>query len=184
MSGPEVITALRSLRVVRRYAERPIPDAVVDDLLEVARWTGTTKNTQPWHIVVVRERATLEALSGCGEFATHLAGAGLVFAFVMDATRNAFDCGRLCERVMLAAAAHGVGACMASLWPDENEQRAKELLGVPQERWMRQTVAFGYPADADARRVSTTPRMASTLRSLGRRPLVELVSWERFGTPR
>ena len=45
---PESYSAfLRSLRAVRRYAQRPIPDAVLLDVLEVARWTGSAKNTQP-----------------------------------------------------------------------------------------------------------------------------------------
>ncbi len=81
---------------------------------------------------------------------------------------------------MLAAWSHGVGSCIGSIWPDQNERAAKELLGVPQDRWMHQTIAFGYPADADATRVSRTPGAVPGLQ-LGRRPLSELVSWEKFG---
>jgi nitroreductase len=177
----ELIQFLRSLRVVRRFADTPIPDDVLGDMLEVARWTGTSKNTQPWHLIVVRDRETLRALSKLGQFAGHVAGAQLAIALVMESPRHAFDCGRLCERLMLAAWAHGVGSCIGSIWPDENERRAKELLGVPPDRWMHQTVAFGYPADARASRVSSTPAMARALPSLGRRPLPALVSWERYG---
>lgn len=175
---------LRSLRVVRRFADRPLPDDVLSDILEVARWTGTSKNTQPWHLVVVRERETLRALSQLGQFASHLAGAQVAVALVMESARNSFDCGRLAERLMLAAWAHGVGSCIGSIWPDDNEYRARELLGVPQERWLHQAISLGYPADDDATRVSRTPQMASILPSLGRRPLTDLVSWERYGTKR
>jgi nitroreductase len=176
----EITRFLRSLRVVRRYADRQIPDDALRDVLEVARWTGTSKNTQPWHLVVVRDRETLKRLSKLGQFATHLAGANVVVALVMDGPGNAFDCGRLAERLMLAAWSHGVGSCIGSIWPDDNERAAKELLGVPKERWMRQTIAFGYPADTEASRVRSTPGVARALPSLGRRPLSELVSWERY----
>ena len=174
---------LRSLRVVRRFADRPIPDDALRDILDVARWTGTSKNTQPWHIVVVRERDTLRRLAGLGQFAGHVAGADVALALVMDSARNAFDCGRLAERAMLAAWAHGVGSCIGSIWGDGNEGVAKDLLGVPKERWLHQIVSLGYPADAEATRARSTPT-ARILPSIGRKPLAELVSWERFGEPR
>lgn len=183
MKATPLTTAMREMRVVRRYAARPVPDHVLDDVLEVARWTGTSKNTQPWHLVVVRDRATLQRLSKLGQFASHLAGADLAIALVMEGKGNAFDCGRLAERLMLAAWSHGIGSCIGSIWPDPNERAAKETLGVPQDRWVHQTIAFGYPRDADATRVSRTPGVVPGL-ALGRRPLSELVSWERFGRAR
>ena len=171
---------MRSMRVVRRFADRPIPDEVLDDVLEVGRWTGSSKNTQPWQVVVVRDRATLEQLSKLGQFAGHLAGARLALVLVMDGAGNAFDCGRLAERFMLAAWAHGVGSCIGSIWPDDNTEKAKALLGIPAERWMRHAISLGYPADGAATRVRGT-RMAGALPSIGRKPLRDFVSWERYG---
>ena len=81
---------------------------------------------------------------------------------------------------MLAAWTHGIGSNIASLFPDENARKAKELLGIPDGRWVRQTVAFGYPADEKATRVSSTPGMGA-LMPLGRKPLGEFVSWEHYG---
>ena len=80
---------LRSLRVVRRFTDRPIPDEVLTNILQVARWTGTSKNTQPWHIVVVRDRDTLRRLSQLGQFAGHVAGAKIAFALVMESAKSA-----------------------------------------------------------------------------------------------
>ena len=60
MDNPHQITAfLRSLRAVRRFSPQAIPDDVLLDVLDVARWTGSSKNTQPWHLIVVRDRETL-----------------------------------------------------------------------------------------------------------------------------
>jgi nitroreductase len=174
---------MRSMRVVRRFSDRPVPDDVLQDVLEVGRWTGSSKNTQPWHVIVVRDRATLEGLSKLGQFAGHLAGAQVGLVLVMESATNVFDCGRLAERLMLAAWAQGVGSCIGTIWPDDNGRTAKMLLGIPEERWMRQTISLGYPADGDATRVRGT-RMASVLPSLGRTPLSEFVFWERYGAAR
>jgi nitroreductase len=172
---------LRSHRSVRRYAPKAIPEEVLLDIVEVARWTGSAKNLQLWEVVVVRERATLEALSRCGRYAEHLAGAAAAIVLVMQDAGWAFDCGRLAQNVQLAAWAHGVGSCIGTLAPEENEARAKELLGVPSERWVRQSVALGYPADAQAHRFSAEPDTGGRGLSLGRKPMEAFASWERYG---
>ena len=172
---------LRSLRSVRRFSDRPIPEVILLDIVNTARWTGSSKNTQPWEVVVVQERATLEALSRLGQFAGHLAGAQAAIVFVMDSATNAFDCGRLAQNAMLAAWAHGVGSCIGSIFPEEHSTAAKELLGIPLERWVRQTISLGYPAGPEALRVNSTPRTAGALPSIGRKPLAQFASWERFG---
>jgi nitroreductase len=164
---------------VRRFAPRLIPDDVLRDILEVARWTGSSKNTQPWHLVVVRERETLRALAECGPFAGHLAGAQAAIALVMDDGNRRFDEGRLAEHLMLAAWAHGVGSCIGSLYPDANAQRARGLLGVPAKRWLHTAISLGYPADEHATRLSANRGNLSEV-PIGRVPTQDLVSWERL----
>ena len=177
----KMVRVMRRMRAVRRFAEREVPEEVLRDVLEVGRWTGSAKNTQPWHVVLVTERATLEALSRLGQFAGHIAGARCALVLVMNGAQNAFDCGRLAERLMLAAWAHGVGSCIGSFFPDENAAEAKRLLGIPEDRWVRHAISLGYPADESATRISSTPSTRSVLPSLGRKPMEEFVSPGRFG---
>lgn len=182
MADPTSVTAfLRSLRAVRRFSSQPLPDAVLRDILTVARWTGSSKNTQPWHLIVVRQRATLEALAKCGPYAGHLAGAQAAIALVMDDGNRRFDEGRLAQNLMLAAWAHRVGSCIGSLYPEANTRRAKDVLGVPATRWLHTAISFGYPADGRALRLSAD-RAGLTDVPLGRKELSSLVSWERFGS--
>ncbi len=171
---------LRSLRAVRRFAPATIPDEVLRDILEVARWTGSSKNTQPWELVVIRERAALVELSTLGRYAGHLAGAQVGIALVMGAGTG-FDAGRLAQNLMLAAWAHGVGSCIASLYPEENTRRARDLLGVPDDRTLDTVISLGYPADAEAWRLSGGPPDVRAVVPIGRMPLSDLVSWNRYG---
>ena len=169
------------MRAVRRFSERPVPPDVLHDILDVGRWTGSSKNTQPWEVVVVQDRQMLQRLSELGQFTGHLAGAQAAVVLVMDGPNTALDAGRLAERIMLAAWAHGVGSCIGSLFPEENAAQAKALLDVPPERWVRTAISLGYPADEQAHRVRSTPRTAGALPSLGRKPVDQFVSWERYG---
>lgn len=49
----ELRDAIRTRRMVRAFARRPVPRRVVDDLLDLARRAPSAGNTQPWHFVVL-----------------------------------------------------------------------------------------------------------------------------------
>ena len=169
---------LRGLRAVRQLRPDPLPDPVLHDILEVARWSGSAGNRQPWEFVVVRERAMLARLAGVeGANARHLATAAAGIAIIIRPEvpeLDAYDEGRLAERILLAAAAHGVGAAVGhftgpgDMWAASAE--AKRLLGVPDERLLRETISLGYPAEH--RQPTPNPP--------GRKPLEQLVHWERY----
>jgi nitroreductase len=173
--------SLRSLRAVRRFAPDPVPDEILMDVLEVARWTGSSKNTEPWHVIAVRDRSTLQNLAKCGPYAGHLAGAPLGIALVMQDGNQRFDEGRLAQNLMLAAWAHGVGSCIGSLYPEPNVRRARELLGVPASKWLHTAISFGYPADERALRLSANRGGLAEV-PIGRQELAAFVSWERYGS--
>lgn len=164
---------------MRRFSSAPIPDEVLFDILDVGRWTGSSKNTQPWHVIVVRERPALEQLANCGPYAGHLAGAQVALVLVMEDGTRRFDEGRLAHSLMLAAWAHAVGSCIGSIYPDDNKRRAKELLGVPAKNWLHTAISLGYPADAQATRLSAARGNLNDV-PLGRVAVAEFVSWERF----
>jgi nitroreductase len=169
---------IRSLRAVRQFSDRPIADDVLLDILDTGRWTGSSKNTQPWDLIVVKNREKLEALSKCGQFAWHVAGATLGVALVMhgDDVWTCLDEGRLTQNLMLAAWAHGVGSNIGSIYPEENEQRARDLLGIPKNRYLRTVLSMGYPKGPEALRLPPNTPLPR-----GRRPIDDVVHWERLG---
>jgi nitroreductase len=77
------IAFLRSLRAVRSFRPDPVPREVVDDILEVARWSGSASNRQPWELVGIRDQETLGALARVEGYADHVEGAPLGIVLVM-----------------------------------------------------------------------------------------------------
>ena len=180
---PALLRLMRSLRSVRRFAPTAIPGDVVSSILDVGRWTGSSKNTQPWEVVVVDDRAHLAELSTLGQFAKHIANAPLAMVLVLAPGASGLDAGRLAERLMLAGWAHGVGSCIGSIFPNDNQDRAKALLEIPPDRQLHTVLSFGYPADANAGRLASTPNMVTVLPSIGRKPMNEFAYFGRFGSP-
>lgn len=167
---PQTLTDfLRSLRAVRDFQRKPVPDEVVRDILEVARWSGSAGNRQFGEIIVLRKAETLQALAGLGGYVGHLRGAALGMVLVMPGEwpeGETFDEGRLAERIMLGAWAHGVGSSIGWFSPEGRDQ-AKQILGVPgKKRVVRTAIALGFPA--------RPPRRGD------RKPLSELVHEERY----
>jgi nitroreductase len=159
---------LRSLRAVREFQRKPIPDDVVQDILEVARWSGSAGNRQFAEIIVVRKRETLQALAGLAGYLGHLRSAALGVVLVMPGEwpeGETFDEGRLAERIMLGAWAHGVGSSIGWFSP-EGRTDAKRILGVPSKPVVRTAISLGYPAGG--------PRRGS------RKPINEIVHEERY----
>ena len=56
---------IRTVRQARAVKPEAVPDDVLAELLEVARWTGSSRNTQPWHFVVITDKEVLTRLAGC-----------------------------------------------------------------------------------------------------------------------
>lgn len=162
----EVLTAISSKRAVRQFTGDPIPDDVLEKILRAALRSQSSKNTQPWQLIVVRDRDTLMTLSTLGDFLGHVAGAAacVVFAAPDERGWNWFDLGQCASYLQLAAHGLGVGSCLGSIYrPDE----AKRLLRVPEKMALNVLVSLGYAAP------SHRPAKLG-----GRKPLSEAVHWE------
>lgn len=172
--APDLLTALRSLRQSRRFLPTPIATEDLAQLLEVARWTGSSKNTQPWHLVVVTDQAANKALAECGAFAGFLEGAAasIVVAVEGEGRSVAYDDGRLQERVMLAATALGLGGGTAWFSSGESRQRVRDLLGLPADLEPWSAIGLGY---------TDTAQSQASAQLSGRKPIEEIVSWGRYG---
>jgi nitroreductase len=163
------------LRAVRSYTDEPIEGDDLEAILEAGRWTGSSRNSQPWELVVLTGEEARRRISGCGRFAAPVAAAPVAVVLVARPGSSSFDIGRLAQNMMLAAAALGIGSCPVTL---HDEQEARKALGVPDDHHCRYALAFGWPSSG---KPPVRVRVVGTLIPKGRRPLNALVHWERFG---
>ena len=171
-----MIERIRTVRQARQYTDEKIPEDVVKQLLRVAQWTGSSRNTQPWHFVVVTDKDQLRKISQLRAPINWLAGAPLGIAIVLDGSGNpmseAYDEGRVTERILIAAHTLGYGGGVAWFGDDTHQAEAKRVLGIPAERTARSIVMIGRPVSTKDPR----PNRAAG----GRKALSEVVSYERY----
>jgi nitroreductase len=153
--------AIASKRDTRAYADTPIPPEIEHRILDAARVSGSSRNTQKWEFVVV-ERAKQE-LARVVYAPENVATAALVVALVGDAA--GFDVGRASQNMMLAAWNDGVVSCPNGI---ADAEEAARICGGD----VKMILSFGYPAkprNVDARTADEWSARAK------RAPLDELV---------
>src|SRR5579859_5893463 len=87
MQAWEAITARRN---VRSFADRPIPAADLDQILEAGRRSPSSQNWQPWDFILVTDRQQLRELAQVWRGAGHVAGAAAAIVVIGPAADNEF----------------------------------------------------------------------------------------------
>ncbi len=140
--------AIRSRRNVRSFADRPITDSDLDQVLEAGRRSPSSRNWQPWDFVLLTERTRLQELAKVWRGAGHVAQSAATIALIAPAQddelgRAQYDLGQATMSIMLAAADLGIGSCHSAVGDHE---LARQILGLPQDKSCAFMISLGYPA--------------------------------------
>jgi nitroreductase len=153
MNPAETLRPLRRARQFREFTDEPLSEDELQAVLNVARWTGSGNNSQPWRFIVLRDRERIQQIAEMGLPSTRaLRTAPTIVAITLPEEPDrqlslAYDDGRITERFLIAASMLGAGAGIA--WVrTELHQAIGSLLGVPPGRFVRTIMALGHPSAA------------------------------------
>ena len=169
MSNP-VFEAVRTVLAVREYQDKPIPHDVLARIVEAGHLSASASNVQPWHFVVVTDRTGLRELGGLVAHGPYIASAGAAIVVAIEKENHLAisDAGRAIQSMILVAWGDGVG----SNWTGFRElDGVRQRVGLPDNYEVLAVVPFGYPK----RKIGMGKKK--------RKPLAEVASAERFGTP-
>ena len=170
-----VIEAIKQRRSIRVFTDDGVSDAQVQVLVEAANAAPSAGNKQAYHIVVIQndEVKTRIAHEAAGQPFIATAQVVLVFCAEPELNREKYaerglhlyclqDVAAAVENVLLTAVELGLGACWCGGF---DEEKAAEILQLPQGRRPVSIVPVGHPA-------AVQPRPQP-----GRRDLVDLVTY-------
>ncbi|MCC7519697.1 MAG: nitroreductase family protein [Verrucomicrobiae bacterium] len=154
----DALEAIFTRRSLRAWEERPIPEALLREVLAAAMSAPSAGDARPWHFVLVEDRARLEGFIrkfvSNGEFGRPAAAA----VVCGDPTLEKFpgfwpqDCSAATENLLLAAHALGLGAVWVAVHPiAEREQALRDALGIPGHVIPLAFVSMGWPAESKPR---------------------------------
>jgi nitroreductase len=174
ISHESLLSLFRDRRSIRRYRPDPVPDEIVQELLEAGRWAPSANNLQPWRFIVIRDRLMREQIAMYADYAgdhpAHVGEAPLLIVLcgvIEDRLYHEFlngDVGMAGLQMMLQAKAMGLGTC----WLGGLERRAiAGLLRIPDYLEIVSLLTVGFPAEDP----EPTPRKS----------LDEIVHYEVYG---
>jgi nitroreductase len=160
----ETWDAITARRDVREFNIRAIAEGDLDRVLEAGRRAPSSRNTQPWDFVVITDRERLAELATVWRGGGHVASSAATVAFVLPGAEDPrereshrFDIGQAAMQMMIAAADLGIGSGHSSVG---DQDRARELLGVPADRDVAFLIDFGYPSERPLRPIRKPDRRA------------------------
>ena len=178
MCDLEFYDVVRTRRSVRSYKPDPVPEEVLNRVLEAVRIAPSGSNRQPWRWILVKDPETKRKLAEACNGQMWIAEAPLA---VVACGRNLHynrggymgDMSMLVDlsigftHLILAARNEGLGTCWIGSFDND---KVKKLLGVPEDWNVVGITPLGYPAAGEA--AFRVPR--------NRKPLEEIVSTDKF----
>jgi len=153
MITPEAVMALlKGRRSIRRYKPDPVPEALLQQVLEAGRWAPSASNRQPWDFIVIRDAAVRKAVAEHAAYFflkwAHVEDAPVIIALCGDAKHRIYrqflheDIGLAGSQMMLQAAALGLGTC----WIGGLDRKAiGTILKVPERNAVVGLLTLGFP---------------------------------------
>ncbi|MGQ9674453.1 MAG: nitroreductase family protein [Chloroflexota bacterium] len=151
----EIIRQRRSIRQMRRD---PIPDEVLQSVLEAARLAPSWANRQCWRFIVVRDEDQRKALATAGGPRDAMSNAPVIVVAAAIPSQSGvrdgleyfmLDMGIAVEHLILEATAQGLGSCWVGFF---KEEIVRDTLRLPKNMRVVAMVPLGYPAEQPAAR--------------------------------
>jgi len=172
----DVLEAIRGRRSIRAFKSDDVSPEIVEKLLDAASWAPSAGNIQPWEFIVVRKPEIKRALAEAALDQTFIEEAPVVIVVCANKNRSSQrygirgktlyclqDTAASIQNILLTAYSLGLGTCWVGAF---REEKAREILKIPQGIRPVAIIPVGYPAE------TPPPR--------NRRPISQIVHYETF----
>jgi nitroreductase len=160
------IELLKTRRSIRAYTPQAVPREIIEDIIDCGRLAPTARNEQPWEFVVVTDKALRSRIAQAADYGRFIADAPVCVAVLSRQTKYYLEDGSAATlNILLAAHAHGLGACWVAGDKKPYAARVVQMVGAPEDYRLISLVSIGYPAEKP---------------ETGKRALREILHWERF----
>lgn len=179
-----MIEAIKKRRSIRKYLDKPVPEHLLEEILECGRLAPSDSNTQPWNFIVVRSEEMRTRVAEVSHRQDWMVAAPVFIVCVADVRvaspekgpmeinedtggiavkQIILDTAIAGENMVLAAEALGLGTCWVSWFVQEE---IRPVLEIPSDKYVVSVLTLGFPAQEPKQRP--------------RRPLSEIVRYEKW----
>jgi len=147
---------------IRAFTAEPVPAEMIETIVRAGMAAPSAMNRQPWEIIVLDDRDTLDAFAGKLRHARMLEQAPVAIIVCAEkmltlrdgaVVENMFwqhDASAVTENILLAAHALGLGAVWTAASDPERSAVVREALGIPESVHPLCVIPIGWPAEDPA----------------------------------
>jgi nitroreductase len=152
---------------IREFASKKVTGEVKRKILEAARLTASSMNTQHWRFILVQDRSNLKMLAADSKSGKWVGGADFAIIILTDPKipGSGIDAGRVVQDMELAAWNFGVAS---GIYIGIEEASLRKDFAIPDALKVSAVLGFGHPK-------------RKILGKKNRKPMEELVFSERYG---
>ena len=152
---------------VREFASRRVPGETKKKILEAARLTASSMNTQHWRFVLIQDRSNIKRLAADSMTGKWVEGADFAIIVLIDpkVPGSSIDAGRVVQDMELAAWNFGIAS---GVYTGVGEPSLRKDYAIPDALKPAAVLGFGYPK-------------RKILGKKSRKPMEELVFPEKYG---
>jgi len=162
----EAIEALKTRRCKRKFLPTPVPKKVIEDIIDCGRLAPSAINIQPVEFIVVTKGEIRKKIAEMADRGRFIAEAPICIAVFSRQTKYYLEDGSIAsENILLAAHAHGLGACWVAGDKKLYAEKVCQLLGTPQNFKLIALIPIGYSKEE--------PKPA-------KRKLKDVLHWEKY----
>jgi len=162
----EAIKALKTRRSKRKFLPTPVPKKVIEDIIDCGRLAPSAVNIQPVEFIVVTKEEIRKKIAEMTDYGRFIVEAPVCIVIFSRQTKYYLEDGcAATENILLAAHAHGLGACWVAGDKKLYAEKVRQLLGAPQNFKLITLIPLGYSKEE--------PKPA-------KRKLKDVLHWEKY----
>jgi nitroreductase len=152
---------------VREFSRKRVPGEIRRKILEAARLTGSSMNSQHWRFILIQDPSNLEKLAEDSTSGKWVAAADFAILILVNPKIPGYtiDGGRALQDMELAAWNFGV---VSRLFTGVKQKEIRGDFAIPPELEISAVLGFGYP-------------QRKVLGRKNRKPIEDIVFLERYG---
>jgi nitroreductase len=142
---------IRTRRSTRKFTEKPVPDEVIEKIIEAGTWAPSGLNNQPWRFAVIKESELKREFSTLTHYSKVVLSANALIAVFLDnassydRTKDVQAIGACIQNMLLFIHSEGLGA----VWLGEilkSRERVLSIVNGSEDLELMAVIALGYPA--------------------------------------
>ena len=140
----ETLNRIATKIEVREFSDRVVSSDIKMKILEAARMTGSSRNTQHWRFILISDRTHLYKLADASTTGPWVRGSNFAVIILTDPRVPGYliDTGRVLQDMQLAAWDQGV---CSGVYTGVDEQRLRNDFAIPDSLRPTACLGFGYP---------------------------------------